>query len=247
MTSASLCTAGDPVALFLSLYLGHVLGDFVFQPGRLVVAKRRGVRGVAVHTAVVVACTALVGVANLGRTWPIVLLAGMTHFGVEHLTIGARRSRATSGLTVFLLDQGVHIVSLVLLVLAFNGSVAPVLFTYMVSPELLAAVCGVATVAFTGSILVFELDAARRPAGGPAPILALDTPRLYGMAERGLSLTVALLGPVPPLGVLAFAPRLAFALTRPATQRIRHLSDAIAGLALCALVWVLITGFAATR
>jgi hypothetical protein len=28
------------VGLFLDLYIGHLLGDFLFQPGKLVAAKR---------------------------------------------------------------------------------------------------------------------------------------------------------------------------------------------------------------
>lgn len=237
--------AGDTMALFLSLYLGHVLGDFVFQPGKLVVAKRRGTPGVILHTTIVVACTALAGAANLDRTWPIVLLAGIAHFGVEHLTIGARRARESSGLTVFLLDQGVHIVSLALMALAFDGSVPPVLFIFGVPLDTLAAVCGIATVSFAGSILVFELEVMCHPAEDPDPILALDVSRLYGMAERSAGLALALLTPVPLLGALAFAPRVAFALTQTADRRARHMTAALAGFALCALTWALITFFAA--
>ena len=227
------------MALFCSLYLGHVLGDFVFQPGRLVIAKRNGIRGVLLHSAIVVACTAAVGALNLGRTWPAVLLAGIAHFGVEHLTIGARRTQRASGLTIFLLDQGVHVVSLVLIAMAFSASVPAVLFTTTVSLQTLIAACAVATVAFAGSILVFEVEVARQPMdpGAPDPILGLDRGRIYGMAERAAALGGALIAPVPVLGTLAFVPRLIFALTQPRAARDTHVAAAATGFALCALAW----------
>jgi hypothetical protein len=62
------------------------------------------------------------------------------------------------------------------------------------------------------------------------------------MAERATGLLVALLSPLPLLGTVAFAPRLVFAATRPDGQRAAHLAAAATGAALCALVWVLVTG-----
>jgi Protein of unknown function (DUF3307) len=41
------------MALFLDLLLGHMLGDFLLQPGKLVAAKRDGWRGLLLHTFVV--------------------------------------------------------------------------------------------------------------------------------------------------------------------------------------------------
>ena len=226
--------------LFLSLYLGHVLGDFVFQPGSLVKAKRTGPVGVLVHTAIVTACTAIVGFGILGETWPVVLAAGAAHFAVEHLTIGVRRTRQTSGLTVFLLDQGVHIVSLALLAMLSGVNVPPLLVVWEVDGRTLAIIAAVATASFLGSILVFETDQVRMPLGGPDPILALDGARLYGMAERGAGMAAALLAPTPLLGALAFAPRLLRATMSHGETRVRNLSAAGVGVVLCAVVWAIV-------
>ena len=81
------------VALFLALFLGHLLGDFVFQPGRLVVAKRHGIRGMLLHTGIVTACTGAVLFGQLARAWPAVIVAALAHFGIEHLSVAARRIR----------------------------------------------------------------------------------------------------------------------------------------------------------
>ena len=57
---------------------------------------------------------------------------------------------------------------------------------------MLALACAVATVAFGGSILVFEVQVALdRDSIGTDPILELDAARLYGFAERGGALLAA--------------------------------------------------------
>lgn len=231
------------MALFLGLYLGHVLGDFVFQPGRLVIAKRHGPGGVALHTAIVMACTALVMATSIPRTWPVVVLAGLAHFGVEHMTIGARRTRRTSGLSVFLLDQALHVVSLVLLALAFGTAVPASVLVFETDVRTLAAVAAVATVAFAGSILVFEVELVRRPTEvgtHTESVLKLDGSRVYGMAERAAGLGLALLAPVPLIGALAFAPRMIVALGKPGPARAEQTSAAAVGAGLCAVAWALV-------
>ncbi|MRS12924.1 MAG: DUF3307 domain-containing protein [Actinobacteria bacterium] len=226
--------------LFLSLFLGHILGDFVLQPGRLVVAKRRRLQAVLLHTAIVTLCCAAAMASELRQAWLPVLLAGVAHFGVEELTIRARRSPESSNVTVFLLDQGLHVVSMI--VIASGGlQVTPVIGLWAVSLSTLATVCGVATVAFAGSILIFEIQAAgQNPEHGAEQILRFDAARLYGFAERGGALMAALLAPFPALGAVLFAPRVAYALLSPKAHRREELIAASVGIALCAVAWVLV-------
>lgn len=234
--------AGDGVALFLGLYLGHVLGDFVFQPGRLVIAKRQYQRAVLLHTAIVTACTAAVLASSLPESWPAVLLTGVAHFGVEQMSIGARRTEKTSGLAVFLLDQGLHGVTMALVAAAAHTAVpAPIMGLWPVALSTLATVCGLLTVAFGGSILVLEVQLGLSDDdGGLSPILRLDIARLYGFAERAGALLVAVMLPMPALGTLAFVPRIGYALTLPTDRKRGQLAAAAAGSALCAVTWVLI-------
>lgn len=235
--------AGDGVALFLGLYLGHVLGDFVFQPGRLVAAKRRRQSAVLVHTAIVTACTAIVLASNLRTVWPAVLLTGVAHFGVEQLSIGARRDPGTSGLAVFLLDQGLHAVTMGLIAAVAHTTVpAPAIALWSVTLTTLAIVCGLFTVAFGGSVLILEVQRELVGDGDrPGPILGLDFARLYGFVERAGALSVAMSLPVPVLGALAFVPRIGYAIASPPGHRRGQIAAAAAGFALCALTWALIT------
>ncbi len=228
--------------LFLGLYLGHVLGDFVFQPGRLVVAKRQRQSAVVLHAAIVTACTALVLLGSLDRTWLPVLLAGVAHVGVEQVSIRARRTTWTSNLAVFLLDQGLHVaVMAVIAAFARTTLASPVIGMWAVSSDTLAALCGVFTVAFAGSIFILELQVALDSRGeGPDPILTLDGERLYGFAERGGALIAALLLPMPALGILAFAPRTLYAVLSSADHKRHQLIAAVGGFALCVAAWVLV-------
>lgn len=235
--------AGDAVALFLGLYLGHVLGDFVFQPGRLVVAKRHRETAVVLHTLIVTFATALVLLGSIGRVWPALLLAGIAHFVVEHLTIRARQAPDASNVTVFLLDQALHIVSLAIIA-AVGPSIQtqPIIAVWPVSLHWLALACATATVAFGGSILIFEVQVALdRDSSYSDPILTLDLARLYGFVERGGALLASFLSAAPALGLVLFAPRVLSALLGPDGRRRPQLIAAALGVTLCVIGWALVS------
>jgi len=237
------------VALFLALLLGHLLGDFVFQPGRLVAAKRHSNRGVLLHTGIVTACTAIVLLGDIARMWPAVLLSGAAHIGIEYLTIRARKMMEASGLELFLLDQALHVVSLVILAVCLGGASRPFIATWPVTITVLAASCGLVAVMFFSSILAFEVRTAALGAADSTPtgpILGMDAARVFGFAERGIALGIGLVAPIPVLGVVAFVPRVVFALTRSSAGRAQHMSDAAIGLLTCALAWLLIVAVSAT-
>lgn len=233
------------MALFLGLYFGHILGDFVFQPGRLVIAKREHQGAAILHSAIVAICSALALGRVLADAWPAVVAAGLVHLAVEQLSIGARRNPEATGLTVFLLDQGLHIVSLAMIATVFDQPIPFVIGAWEISATALAAVCALATVAFGGSILIFEVQLARTERGaGRDPVLGLDVPRIYGMLERASALLAALLLPVPVLGALAFVPRIVYTLARKPESKDRHFAAAAVGFVLSAVAWVLVTSIA---
>jgi hypothetical protein len=232
---------GDAVALFLGLYLGHILGDFVFQPGRLVIAKREHFSAAVLHSAIVTACQALALAAVLPRAWPTVVVAGIAHLAVEQLSINARRVPGATGLAVFLLDQGLHIVSLAVIAAVAGIAVEATIGVWPSSLAVLGAVCGITTVAFGGSILVFEVQVLRaRPEGEADPILRLDAARIYGIAERGSALAAALLLPVPLLGALAFVPRVVHAVAGKRADRTRQYVAVAVGGGLTLVAWALV-------
>ena len=102
--------------LLLNLYLGHLTGDFVLQPGVLVAAKRKGLAGLLIHVGIIGLTTTAILSYDIAALWNLVLLATAAHLLIEVITIRLRQGRL-SGLSVFVIDQGLHMLSLVVLVL----------------------------------------------------------------------------------------------------------------------------------
>ncbi len=232
------------MALLLNLYLGHLLGDFVFQPGRLVLAKREGLPGQVIHIAIVGVCTALVLVSDLLALWPVVLLAMLAHLAIERLTIYARTAAEARSIFVFVFDQTLHVLSMFALV-GMAGSMGlkwtQSSFGLHLDLPVLAAVCGIATVAFAGSIFAFESSIlVSTDADDTSPVVRFDGPRILGMVERTVAFLLAL-----GLGVwatpAAFVPRILASLRLHPAARKRELSEAAAGLLLCLFVYVFVS------
>lgn len=229
------------MSLLLNLYLGHLLGDFLFQPGKLVAAKRRGIAGLLTHGAIIGACTALIVYQDLGVLWPLILLAIGAHLVIEIITITARARSRMSGLAVFLIDQAMHITSLVLLTSIAQPCIDitdMATLGFDLAPAQLAFVCGLFAVTVMGSILVFETVRALNPTE-ETEILPFNAARLAGMVERGSSLALAVVVS-PPLLLAAFTPRVVLAFFQDDERRSRLMIEAATGLAFCMTVYGLI-------
>ncbi|MDO8915165.1 MAG: DUF3307 domain-containing protein [Coriobacteriia bacterium] len=235
------------MSLFLNLYLGHLLGDFLFQPGRLVLAKRDGVGGLLLHTLLVGLVTTAVFAATLRVDWAsIVLVTGM-HLCIERLTIMTYVKTSTRGLFTLLFDQTLHLLSIALVVwLAGDWSLDAhaVAFGLRVPIVALAALDGLLTVMLLGSILAFETgNALLDGEAGKGRVLRFDASRIAGMLERGIGFAAALA--ISPLAApVAFAPRVVWALTRARGQRARPVLEAVTGLVLCAVMYAAVTAVA---
>lgn len=230
------------MTLLLNLYLGHLLGDFVFQPGRLVVAKRSGVLGLAIHVGVIGAVTAAILFSQLNTFWNIVLLAMAAHMGIEIVTIKARNSQKLSGLSIFLIDQAMHITSLVVLVLVAApeiGTTEILTFGSSVDPVWVGLACALIAVSFMGSIISFELVNSVGPSTWNRDILPYDLPRVLGLVERGSALLFAVLLH-PAMLVFPFLPRVMLALRKPEEEKAKQMLIATSGLLVTAAGWALV-------
>jgi hypothetical protein len=226
------------MALFLNLYLGHLLGDFLFQPGRLVLAKREGAPGLIVHTLAVAACSCAVLFSTIRVEWPAVVLVAALHLVIERLTIVTYLKTPTRGLFTLLFDQTLHLLSIGVVVwLSGQWEVGSTAVTFGLGMTLaqLAALDGLMTAMLFGSILAFEtVNAVQDPENGKGNVLRLDIDRLAGMAERGSAFAIAV-GIHPVLGLAAFLPRLAYTTTRTPEEQKRQLIVAATGVVICAV------------
>lgn len=226
------------MALFLDLLLGHMLGDFLLQPGKLVAAKRDGWPGVFLHSGVVGAVTALVTLGTLRRDWFAVVAVTLAHMLIEKITILAYKKTPTRGLFTLLFDQSLHVLSISAIVLAGGGlepRATAMLLGFPVATRVLAIIVGLVTVMLAGSILAFEAGNALEPGGSKGSLLTLDLARTAGMVERGGAVTLALVVG-PALGSAVFLPRAIWAMTLTPKDRARQLAQTAAGLLLCAFV-----------
>ena len=234
------------MVLYLNLFLAHLVGDFVLQPGRLVEAKRRSLRGLLGHVAIITACSVAVLYSDLPRIWPVLAYVAVAHLTIEVVTIRARRYRAARSLFVFSLDQALHLASLVVPVVFLGGwQQSPQTRTLGLTlpPGQLAVVVAMATVVFLGSILVFEAAEAADPSEQER-VLPFDWPRLLGMIERGTALGAAfVVGPA--LLAVPFLPRALLALRLPPSDRARQVTIAASGLILCGAAYAFAAAVAA--
>jgi hypothetical protein len=221
------------MALFLELYLGHLIGDFLFQPGRLVIAKRDGVPGLLLHTLVVGLATIAVVIGSVAIDWaPAVLVTGL-HLVIERITIATYLKTPTRGLFTLLMDQAMHALSIALVVWIsgrWSFTAGGAAFGVPLSAVQLAKVCALATVMLFGSILVFEMGNAVL-GEQKGRVLRLDRGRVYGIVERGAALALALVHPA--LMLVPFVPRLVWALSRGSGDRERQLLEGATGLGVC--------------
>ncbi|MDP2234173.1 MAG: DUF3307 domain-containing protein [Actinomycetota bacterium] len=230
------------MALLLELYLGHLLGDFVLQPGWLVAAKRDKVWGLLVHVVVIGLCTAIILGGALAELWNIVLLAMAAHIVIEVITVRIRATNRVSGLSVFLIDQGLHVVSLVALV-AIGAQLVDIDTTDGMALSLgvpaLALACAVVAVGFMGAIVGHETVNAFGPMSKQRVLLPFNMQRVLGMLERISALLLAVLvGPVFMLA--AFAPRVMYIWRRSADDRAYHMIIAATGLVVAAAGWLFV-------
>jgi len=116
-------TLGPFTRLFLTVLLAHLLGDFPLQSSSLVRGKQHGIRAYvahgAAHLVVLVVC---VGVfVNLGLVrslsfWVAVSLYIAAHLGIDRVKQGlVSIKKLPDSASVFLVDQGVHVCTIVAL------------------------------------------------------------------------------------------------------------------------------------
>ncbi|MGH7482064.1 MAG: DUF3307 domain-containing protein [Longimicrobiales bacterium] len=117
-----LADATPAIWLLALLIGGHLLGDFLFQTGRMAAGKRRA-RTLAGH-ALVVTLVQLCALLPFLSRQVMIVVAGI---GAVHAVIDAVKARRGHGLAVFLLDQAAHVLVLLgawALLLRWNPAIA---------------------------------------------------------------------------------------------------------------------------
>lgn len=96
--------------LLLILLIAHLFADFPLQTNALAAWKEKHWLGVLLHVFVHIAVTALL-INNSQRYWPLILLLGVAHFGIDLLKL---LYPGQKGVGYFLFDQMLHFSTILL-------------------------------------------------------------------------------------------------------------------------------------
>ena len=191
------------MSVMLRLLLAHMIGDFVAQPRVLVSMKRKGWRGIIIHSAIVTAFTTALAWGQFLHWWAWILLLGLSHAFIEHFRTFYVKDETRGGLYHFLLDQAAHLGVIVFiaavsvhwrpaeLVSLFNGtaSVESRLIVYLIALILL-----VWSVPVLEAEMVATLIGCNEDIVGGRSVRIRPVDRLLGALERLAAVSLVLAG-----------------------------------------------------
>lgn len=210
LLGGALARATPDAWLLASLVAGHLLGDFLFQSGRMVEGKRR-LRPLAAHALVVV----LIHLGALAPFLSVRVLAGVVAIGASHAVIDAVKARSDPRLATFLLDQAAHLLVLVAVWVALSRPgvaaaapppvwAAPFVLTVVVAGSFaFLATGGSAIVSATLAGLSPGLEAREEQPG------VKGSGRLIGVLERATTVVLIVVGQWAAIGLLLTAKSIA--------------------------------------
>lgn len=186
-------------AFFWIIWLAHLLGDYPLQTDRLAAAKKTW-GGLTVHVAIHLALLFLLVNEGVSVLWPYLLVLGAVHFTVDALKNWFNRVRPESLVSFYVLDQLLHLLSLIGVVVwaGQSGALVGLENAYLLSKWWAILGCGLVFVTFMWGIS--ERIFFHKRVDFVAEAIAQKWPRL---ATRGL-LYAALVA----MGVRALSPTL---------------------------------------
>lgn len=99
--------------MFWTLFLAHLLGDYPLQTDEMARAKQHW-PGLLRHVAVHLLLLLLLAGADRGRLWPYLLALAAAHLAIDVLKNVLRRRWPQRDFALYLLDQGLHLATLLL-------------------------------------------------------------------------------------------------------------------------------------
>jgi len=190
------------MSVMLRLLLAHMLSDFVAQPRVLVSMKRRGWRGIIIHSAIVTAFTAALAWGLIPHWWVWTLLLGLSHAFIEHFRTFYIEDGNRGGLYYFLLDQAAHLGVIVFIAaVSINWRPAELasIFNGTASVESRLIVYLIALIFLVWSVPIFEAETVATLIGcndnvGGNSVRIRSVDRLLGALERLAAVSLVLAG-----------------------------------------------------
>jgi hypothetical protein len=193
-----------------SIFFAHLLGDYVFQGDRIAAWKSRSAWGVLVHGSIVTVVTWLCSLPFSLTWWPYALIVGAMHTVIDIARTRLASADPTTSLFLFLLDQALHALVIVLVV-SWSGWIGPrpaetALGAWLQAGDRLLFAIGYVVLSMPAWVLVHFV--VRGTGADSKSLPGRPGERYLGMLERGLIATFVILGQFL-LVPLVVAPRLA--------------------------------------
>ena len=189
--------------LFIKLIAGHLLGDFVFQSNRIAEKKKTSIKYLFIHIVIVFGSLAI---CTIDYCNPKFLLC----IGLMALTHLIDKMKQGTGLRGFLIDQSIHIISMIFLSIYFEyikwSFFLFFLFENYMNFTLWVYISGYVFAVFFARYFIQLLFMALRlipiPDGGVDVENDVKPPisAYIGMSERALIVTLALLNQYTAIG-----------------------------------------------
>lgn len=206
--------AKGPILMILSMFLSHLVGDYILQWDSLAMWKARAMSGIIAHCLVVAAVTFLFAMPFGGDWWQIALIISIGHFIIDAVQLPLTSRPSPPGmfaLARFTADQIAH--TLVILgalywggYLNFGSIIAYTMAEVRAMPELVY-VFGYTCLAMPAWVMLeFIIYGLVK---GSAPDFSRATNKYVGSMERWLIMTCVLLGQYLLVPLVA-APRFLF-------------------------------------
>lgn len=185
--------------MVISMFLAHLVGDYILQWDALALWKSRALKGVLLHGTIVLLVTWAFILPFDPAWWPWALFIGLTHTAVDaawlltrHLPERARMSP----LSRFVIDQMLHVTIIVVALTSSGYLPMPELPTVMLSEahnyRWLVFLMGYVFISMPAWIVIeFAVYGLVR---GSAPDFSPSANKYVGILERGLITTLVLLG-----------------------------------------------------
>jgi hypothetical protein len=229
----------ENLTVLQAAFLAHLLGDYVFQTDRIAMWKSRSVWGVLAHAGIVTFFTWLCALPFALHWWPYAMLIGALHAAIDVARTHVGKTSPTTTLYLFLLDQALHALVIVLVV-SWSGWLTPraaetVIGTWLQEDNRLLFVLGYAALSMPAWVAIHFVI---RGTGAESKSLpGRPGERYLGMMERGLIATFVMLGQFL-LVPLVVAPRLALdgEYAHLETDRIGYLGELLVSVGLAIAV-----------
>lgn len=205
------------LSFFLSLMLGHMIGDFVLQPYWLVLAKRKGWPGLLIHVGIVTFVTTILAWNSIPLWWVWMIVLFLGHLFIDQFrTFVFTDNSKGKGLLLLVLDQIAHLILIALLAWAAVGWAFSDLRLLLTSDalnqyRLMVYLIGLATVIGVAPVLEAEVAVAVLATQGTEikqTVAINSVDRLLGGLER-IAATLLMLTGYGLFAPLVFLPRLA--------------------------------------